>query len=105
MPEDSRKSVLVPIFKNKGDVQNCGNYNGIKLTITKKRLWERLVEARLQSEVSICEQQYGFMPTKSTTNAVFALRMLMENYREGQREIFIESEKAYDRMSREYMWF
>ena len=31
MPAGWRLSVLVPIFKNKGDVQSCGNYRGIKL--------------------------------------------------------------------------
>ena len=30
MPEEWR-SVLVPFFKNKGDVQSCSNYRGIKL--------------------------------------------------------------------------
>ena len=29
MPEEWR-SVLVPIFKNKGHVQSCSNYRGIK---------------------------------------------------------------------------
>ena len=31
MPEEWRRSTLVPIFKNKGDVQSCTNYRGIKL--------------------------------------------------------------------------
>ncbi|KAK3533956.1 hypothetical protein QTP70_035003, partial [Hemibagrus guttatus] len=31
MPEEWRRSVLVPSFKNKGDVQSCSNYRGIKL--------------------------------------------------------------------------
>ncbi|MCJ8736420.1 hypothetical protein PDJAM_G00257950 [Pangasius djambal] len=31
VPEEWRRSVLVPIFKNKGDVQSCSNYRGIKL--------------------------------------------------------------------------
>ena len=29
MPEECRDSVLIPIFKNKGDVQSCNNYRGI----------------------------------------------------------------------------
>ena len=31
MLEEWRRSILVPIFKNKGDVQSCTNYRGIKL--------------------------------------------------------------------------
>ena len=27
-----RSSTLIPIFKNKGDIQECGNYQEIKLT-------------------------------------------------------------------------
>ncbi|KAK3568690.1 hypothetical protein QTP86_013449 [Hemibagrus guttatus] len=97
MPEEWRRSVLVPIFKNKGDVQSCSNYRGIKLMSHTMKLWERVVEARLRKVVEICEQQYGFMPRKSTTDAIFALRILMEKYRDGQRElhcVFVDLEKA-----------
>ena len=44
------------------------------------------------------------MPGKGTTDAMFALRMLMEKYGEGQRElhcVFVDLEKAYDRVLRE----
>ena len=67
MPKEWRKSVLVPIFKNKGDVQCCGNYRGIKLMRHTMKLWERVVVKRLRAVVEICEQQYGFMPGKSKT--------------------------------------
>jgi len=30
MPKKLRRSLLVPIFKKKGDVQSCGNYRGIE---------------------------------------------------------------------------
>ena len=32
IPAIWRKSILIPIYKNKGDIMNCGNYRGIKLT-------------------------------------------------------------------------
>ncbi|KAI5098774.1 hypothetical protein C0J45_10913 [Silurus meridionalis] len=56
MPEEWRRSVLVPVFKNQGDVQTCSNYRGIKLISHTINLWERVVEARLREEVTICEQ-------------------------------------------------
>ncbi|KAK3537276.1 hypothetical protein QTP70_007003 [Hemibagrus guttatus] len=108
MPEEWRRSVLVPIFKNKGDVQSCSNYRGIKLMSHTMKLWEKVVEARLRKVVEICEQQYGFMPRKSTTDAIFALRILMEKYRDGQRElhcVFVDLEKVYDRVPREELWY
>ena len=48
------------------------------------------------------------MPRKSTTDAIFALRILMKKYREGQKElhcIFVDLEKASDRVPREELWF
>ena len=78
MPEEWRDSVLIPIFKNKGDVQSCSNYRGIKLISHTMKLWERVVERRLRSELTFSEQQYGFMPGKSTTDALFALSVLMK---------------------------
>ena len=107
MPEEWWQSTIVPIYKNKGDAQQCGNYRGIKLTSHTMKIWERVIEARLRKDVEIGEQQYGFMPGRSTTDAIFGLRILAEKYREGQKElhcIFIDLEKAYDRVPREEVW-
>jgi hypothetical protein len=46
MPEELR-SILVHIFKNKGDVQSCTNYRGIKLMSHTMKLWEGVIEHRL----------------------------------------------------------
>ncbi len=97
MPDEWRKSVLVPIFKNKGDVQSCSNYRGIKLLSYAMKIWERVVEKRLRRVVRISDEQFGFMPGRSTTDAIFALRMMMEKYREGQKElhcVFIDLESG-----------
>ena len=48
------------------------------------------------------------MPGKITTDAVFALRVLMEKFREGQKElhcVFVDLEKAYDNVPREEVWY
>ena len=61
------------------------------------KIWERIIETSLRDRVEISKQQYGFMPGKGTTDAMFALRMLMKKYRKGQRElhcVFVDLEKA-----------
>ena len=48
------------------------------------------------------------MPQKSTTDAIFALKILMEKYREGQNELrcaLIDLNKAYDRVPREEIYY
>ena len=108
MPEEWRRSVLISIYKNKEDAQCCGNYRGIKLLSHTMKEWERIIEARLRDRVEIGKPQYEFMPGKGTTDAMFALRMLMQKYREGQRElpcVFVNLEKAYDRVLREELWY
>ena len=69
MPKEWRRSVLILIYKNKGDSQCCGNYIGIKLISHTMKVWKRIIEARLRDRVEISKQQYGFIPGKETTDA------------------------------------
>ena len=73
MPEDWRKNTLVPIYKNKGDIQSCENYRGIKLMSHTMKCWEKVIERRLRAETSISKNQFGFMPSRSTTEAIYYL--------------------------------
>ncbi|XP_070045248.1 uncharacterized protein [Nicotiana tomentosiformis] len=48
MLEEWRWSTMVPLYKNKGDIQNYNNYRGIKLLSHTMKVWERVVEARVR---------------------------------------------------------
>ena len=48
MPKEWRESFIIPIYQEKGDIQDCGNYRGIKLLSQAMKLWERIIEARVR---------------------------------------------------------
>jgi hypothetical protein len=85
MPDEWRRSILVPIFKNKEDVQSCTNYRGIKLMSHTMKLWERIIEYRLRGVTNVTKNQFGFMPGRSTMEAIFLIRQLMKRCREQKK--------------------
>jgi hypothetical protein len=87
MPNAWRSSTIVPIYKKKGDIQQFGNYWGIKLMSHTMKLWERVIDARLRATSEVAPNQFGFVPGCSTTDAIFALRILMEKHREKQQPL------------------
>ncbi|KAI5697941.1 hypothetical protein M8J77_019127 [Diaphorina citri] len=87
IPEEWRESVIVPIYKEKRDIQDCNNYRGIKLISHTMKLYERIIDKRIRSETQISDEQFGFMPSRSTTDAIFALRQFMEIPTLGKRTV------------------
>ena len=87
MPDEWIRNVLVPLYKGKGDIKECGNHRGVKLMSHSMKLWERVIEARIRKEVTIAEQQFGFIPGWRTTDAIFCMRMLLEKWTEGQKAV------------------
>ena len=106
MPEEWKTSVVVPIFKGKGDVMDCGAYRGVRLLEHAMKIVERVLESGIRELLMIDEMQFGFMPGKSTTHASFILRRMQEEFRGREKKLFmcfLYLEKAFDRVPRKVM--
>ena len=70
-------------------------------------LWKELREKITRERVSIDEMQFGFMPGRGTTDALFILRHLQEKHVAKNKKFycaFVDLEKAFDRVPREVIW-
>jgi len=46
-PEDWKSGVVLPIYKGKGDLMECGSYRGIKLLQHATKMVERIFKHRI----------------------------------------------------------
>ena len=104
IPEDWRRSIIVPVYKGKGDPLDCGSYRAIKLLEHGMKVIEQVLAKRIREQVKIDDMQFGFTQGKSTTDAIFIVRQLQEKFRAKDRTLFyafVDLEKAFDRVPRE----
>ena len=71
MPDVWQTSVLMPIFKERGDVRNYNAYRKAKLLGHAMKIAERMLERKIQVSVNVGAMQSGFVPGRRTTNALF----------------------------------
>ena len=81
-----------------------GNYRGLKLTEQVMNVLERIMDGQL---VSIDDSQFGLVPGRGTTDAIFVVRQLQEKYLAAQKRpymAFIDREKTFDQVPRKVIW-
>jgi hypothetical protein len=71
------------------------------------KLWEMIIKHRLRGVTNVTENQFNFIPGRSTMETIFLIMQLMERYRKqkkGLHMVFIDLEKIYDKVTRNIIW-
>ena len=87
VPADWSNSIVVSLFKGKGDALDHKDYCELKLTDHILKVIERVVE-NIHETINIDEMLLGFCPGQNTTDAIFILRQLQEKYLVKHRKLY-----------------
>ena len=85
---------------------DCGAYRGVKPLEYAMKIVRIVLENRIRGLVTIGDMQFGFVPGKGTTYALFILRRMQEEFREQEQKLytcFVDLEKVFDRVPRKVM--
>ena len=84
IPEAWSKGTILPIYKNKGDINDLDNYRGITILSCFGKLFTAVFNQRLNSYLEstglLIEEQAGFRKHYSTADHIFSLKMLIDYY-------------------------
>ena len=72
------------------------------------KLLERVLGSFVLEMVDIDGMQFGFVPGRSTTDAIFIIRHLLEKYIAANKPLyfaFVDLEKAFDRVPNKVLWW
>ena len=108
IPDDWNKGMIVKIPK-KGSLNDCNNWRGITLLSIPSKIMAKIIIMRMSEAVDklLRKEQAGFRKGRRCTDQIFALRNIIEQCAEWQREMhvnFVDFEKAFDSIHRESLW-
>ena len=106
IPTDWKRSLVVPLWKGKGDRQDCNSYRGVTLLSVLGKVLARIIIDGVRHHLREHQhpEQSGFTPKKSTINCILALQVLAEHKREFQQGLlaaYVDLHKAFDSVNRD----
>ena len=100
IPPQWQEGSLVRIYKGKGKKGKCSNERGITLSSNVGKMFERIMNDRMNVKINITENQAGGQKGRSTTDHILLLKEIIA---EGKRRkkpvylVYLDVTKAYDK--------
>ena len=109
VPNDWVRAIVVPLYKGKGDRNECKNYRGISLLSIAGKVYGRILIERVRAltEGMIGDEQCGFRSGRGCVDQVFVMKQMSEKFCGKNKKLYVaymDLEKAYDRIDRDAMW-
>lgn len=104
IPDEWTVAMIVPIFKNKGDITKMENYRPIALTCVARRICEQVLIRELSREITCLQDtQGGFRKRRSTLDQAFCLHEIMISNPDTHL-VLLDFKAAYDTVDRRLLW-
>ena len=109
VPAEWRQGIIIPIFKGKGSRMLCKNYRPISLLSIPGKVFALVLLQRIQPLLLLKQrpEQSGFTPSRSTSDAIVALRILAElqyQFRKPLHVAHVDIKGAFDSVDRAQLW-
>jgi hypothetical protein len=108
---DWKSAIISPLYKGKGNIDECDNYRGISILQPIIKVFERVLAAQVVSYFEknglFCSAQHGF---RSNHSCETALQCILDDWktflfkREIVFSLFIDFKKAFDLINRELLF-
>ena len=100
IPEEWREGEIIIIYKGKGTKGKCSNERGRTLSSNMGKLFERIINNRIQTQITMTPNQGGGQKGKATVDYILRIQNIINNARKSKQTIhitFLDVTKAYDK--------
>ena len=106
VPQQWQMAVLAPIYKEKGDPGDIGNYRPLSIPTVSCRIWSNIMNSKLMAATAdiLPDTMFGFRSQRNCIDPLFMLRHLADLQKTKQGKIFaaafMDLSGAYDSVDR-----
>ena len=112
VPESWLIGNIIPIYKNKGNIENPENYRPITLLSCLGKLFTAIINTRLNAfsdeRYLITHSQAGFRKGFSTSDNLFIIQSLIDILKSKNKKLycaFVDFKQAFDTVWRKGLWY